>query len=247
MENITYHEPHPLQEETLECWLTSIAPCSIDSNFYTYTITFKPPHGKWRAVCYVPSSQVNDETQRDLVKGPIAIPADDKSLARCTIKDLVGEDERRRECVRDLRLIFKAQKFTGHVYIPSSTPLGKTYQRIINSRAEKSIESEQPETPPRRTIEFLGPIRKNAQVRTEVWSLNGESYYRGGATVLRMKVEGGRKYLTIKAPVDQGEYALLVGDVGDSSFARCGRFEEVDDPDTPASDVFKMPPWVEQE
>lgn len=247
MENITYHEPHPLPAETIDCWLTSIAPSTIDSSFYTYTIRFKPPHAKWRAECYVPSGQVNEDIQRDLAKGPIAIPADEKSLAQCTLKDLIGEDERRYECVRDLTVMFKEAEYPGHVYIPSSTAVGKSYQRIINSRAKESIEPEQPETPPRRTIEFLGPIRENANVRTEVWSLDGESYYRGGATVLKVEVAGGRRYLTIKAPVGHGEYAVLVGDVGDTNFARCGRFEEVDDADTPASDVYKMPPWVEQQ
>ncbi|KAF2170589.1 hypothetical protein M409DRAFT_19406 [Zasmidium cellare ATCC 36951] len=248
MDNITFHKPHPLPHETVDCWLVAVKPCKYDSRFFAYALDFDDSHTKWRAECYVPSSEVGKETQKELQRGrEVRMEADEQSWGRCTFKDLVGEDERRQETVRSLTVRFNKANYSGHVYVPPWAPVAKDYHRLISGEVKKSIEPKPQTTPPRRTVEFLGPIRANSQVRTEVWSQDGESVYRGGAKVLKFEVEGGRRLLTIKAPVDVGQYAILVGDVGDTNWARCGRFQEVEDPEQEASDVFKLPPWVEEE
>ncbi|KAK4496951.1 hypothetical protein PRZ48_011400 [Zasmidium cellare] len=248
--NITFHPPHQLVPETINCWLVAIKPCAWDTDYHTYTLLFDDAiHNQWRAECYVPNKDVGESTQENLKRGKIiTIEADAKSWARCTFRDLVGENERRGECVRAVDVVYQAAKYSGHVYVPSWAPVAKSYQSLINRGAKKSVELKPPPSPPpRRTVEFLGPIRAKSTVRTEVWSLDGESSYRGGATVLSLEVENGRRYLTIRAPVDVGQYALLVGDVGDTNWARCGRFEEVDDPEQKASPLFDIPPWKEEE
>lgn len=244
--NITFHDPpHRLPAEDLDGWLTEIHVCKGDPDFYTYTLTLE--NESLFAECWVPAGQVSQSTKRDLRAGyRVKIPTNDESRCICTVNELVGQDEKRRAYVRKIVVGFGKDRYAGHLYIPLSIEEAEGYERIINSKVTKSIERAPAYTPPRRTVEFCGKIKAGGKVTTEVWSEDGEQYWRGGTTVLKVEVKGGRKHLTLKAPVDRGVYAYLVGDVGDTDWARCGRFQEVDSPDQKASKAFWVPSWREE-